>query len=78
MDLPSGWKCDLVFINKVKELIKNYEGKELIKQVQAMCGIDNATAYGNIQAVMELNNIENRGYILDIKNGQNLIQVATG
>jgi len=28
----SGWKCDLLFIEKLKDLISKYEGKELAKQ----------------------------------------------
>ena len=54
---PSGWKCDLLFIEKMKDLISKYKGKELIKQVQAMCGIKEKQAYQDIQAVKELLNI---------------------
>ena len=57
--MPSGWKCDLLFIEKMKDLISKYEGRELIKQVQAMCGIEENEAYKNIQAVKELDNIVN-------------------
>ena len=64
----SGWKCDLVFINKMKELISKYEGKELINQVQAMCGASERTAYENVQAVKELTHIENT--IANIRNGK--------
>lgn len=63
--MPSGWKCDLLAIEKIKEAIRKYQKKkgiynpELTKAVQRICGYSEGQARNNIQAVEELLKIEN-------------------
>lgn len=55
--MPSGWKCDLLFKNKIKELITKYgdDHAKIVKEIMGMCGVGEAQAQHNLQAIkMEL------------------------
>ena len=76
MGLPSGWKCDLVFINKMKELITKYEGKELIRQVRDMCGVSEKEALNNISAAKELKSLETEINFQKLPNKAKILKPA--
>lgn len=62
--MPSGWKCDLLFKNKIKELIDKHNTKErgeytkLVKEVMGMCGVSERQARSNIKSIQMLMKIE--------------------
>ena len=58
--MPSGWKCDLLFKNKIKELIDKYgnDHTKIVKEIMAICGVSENQARSNLQAINELIKIE--------------------
>ena len=60
--MPSGWKCDLLFKNKIKELIDKYgnDHAKIVKEIMAICGVGEKQAQVNLKAIKQLVDIEKR------------------
>jgi hypothetical protein len=60
--MPSGWKCDLLFKNKIKELIDKYgnDHTKIVKEIMAICGVGEKQAQVNLKAIKQLVDIEKR------------------
>jgi ABC-type taurine transport system substrate-binding protein len=58
--MPSGWKCDLLFKNKIKELIDKYgnDHAKIVKEIMAICGVKERQAEQNYSAIKQLIEIE--------------------
>lgn len=58
--MPSGWKCDLLFKNKIKELISKYgnDHAKIVKEIVGMCGVSESQAQCNLKAIKQLLDIE--------------------
>ena len=58
--MPSGWKCDLLFKNKIKELIDKYgnDHTKIVKEIMAICGVKERQAEQNYSAIKQLIEIE--------------------